>query len=67
MYRLKNIILGVIYRRPESSLTDFNGNLENILVKIDREKKYAFLSGDYNVNTLHELSINLFFSFGYHK
>ena len=68
--------MGVIYRSPESSLTDFNGNLENLLVKIDREKKYAFLSGDYNVNTLHELSchasatqdfINLFSSFGYQK
>ena len=76
MYHLKKIILGVIYRSPESSLTDFNGNLENLLVKIDREKKYAFLSGDYNVNTLHELSchasatqdfINLFSSFGYQK
>ena len=68
--------MGVIYRSPESSLTDFNGNLENLLVKIDREKKYAFLSGDYNVNTLHELSchasatqdfINLFSSSGYQK
>ena len=47
----KNIILGVIYRSPESSLTDFNDNLENLLIKIDRENKYSFLSGDYNVNT----------------
>ena len=72
----KNIILGVIYRSPESSLTDFNDNLENLLIKIDKENKYSFLSGDYNVNTLHELSchasatpyfINILSSFDYHK
>ena len=68
--------MGVIYRSPESSLTYFNDNLENLLIKIDRENKYSFLSGDYNVNTLHELSchtsatqgfINLLSSFDYHK
>ena len=68
--------MGVIYRNPELSLTDFNDNLENVLVKIDRDNKYLFLSGDYNVNTLHELSchasatqdfINIFSSFDYHK
>ena len=46
------------------------------MVKIDRENKYSFLSGDYNVKTLHELSchasatqdfINIFSSFDYHK
>ena len=66
----------VIYRSLESSLTDFNDNLENVLVKIDRENKYLFLSEDYNVNTLHELSchasatqdfINILSSFDYHK
>ena len=74
--KTKNIILGVIYRSPESSLTDFNDNLENLLIKIDRENKYSFRSGDYNVNTLHELSchasatqdfINILSSFDYHK
>ena len=39
---LKNIILGVIYRSPESSLTDFNDNLENILVKIDKNTNICF-------------------------
>ena len=66
----------MIYRSPESSLTDFNDNLENLLIKIDRENDYSFLSGDYNVNTLHELSchpsatqdfINILSSFDYHK
>ena len=72
----KNIILGVIYRNPESYLTDFNDNLKNLLIKIDRENKYSFPSGHYNVNTLHKLSchpsvtqdfINILSSFDYHK
>ena len=68
--------MGLIYRSPESSPTDFNDHLENALVKIDRENKYSFISGDYNANTLHELSchasatqyfIHVFSSFDYHK
>ena len=55
-YIKKPHYIRVIYRSPESSLTDFNDNLENVLIKIDRENKDSLLSGDYNVNTLHELS-----------
>ena len=47
----KNIILGVIYRCPDSQLTIFNESLEKVLIEIDNEKSIAYLSGDYNINT----------------
>ena len=72
----RNIILGVIYRSPDSQLSMFNESLENILIQIDNEKSIAYLSGDFNVNTAEVLScksqtihdfINVYSSFHYHK
>ena len=34
----RNIILGVIYRSPDSQLSMFNESLENILIQIDNKK-----------------------------
>ena len=34
--------------------------MERLLVKIKKEKKYAFLMGDYNVNTILETHNNMF-------
>ena len=47
-----NVIIGEIYRSPSSQLKTFNIELEKLLIKIEKEKKYAFLMGDYNTNTL---------------
>ena len=44
------IVVGVIYRPPNSSLTDFNNEYEEILRKLDGKK--AYLLGDFNVNIL---------------
>ena len=72
----RNVIIGEIYNPPSSKLKYFNNNLEKILNKIKKEKKYAFLMGDYNVNTLTELKgntmqmqefSNIFSTFYYHK
>ena len=72
----QNVIICEIYNPPSSTLKYFNTNLENILNKIKNEKKYAFLMGDYNVNTLNELKMgttqmkknsNKFSTFYYHK
>ena len=72
----RNVIIGEIYNPPSSKLKCFNTNLENILNKIKNEKKYAFLMGDYNVNTVNELKMgttqmqnfsNIFSTFYYHK
>ena len=72
----KNVLLAVIYRSPDSPLGLFNEQLEHTLLQIDKEKKVALLSGDFNCNTYRELSINpvvtqdfinTFSSFNYHK
>ena len=51
-----NVIIGEIYRPPSSQLKTFNIELEKLLNAIEKEKKYAFLMGDYNTNTLNEMT-----------
>ena len=71
-----NVIIGEIYRSPSSQLKTFNIELEKLLIKIEKEKKYAFLMGDYNTNTLNEMNVstphiqhfsNILSSHYYHK
>ena len=47
-----NIIVGVIYRAPDTNMTSFNELLAETLLKIKSEKKDSYLLGDYNVNLL---------------
>ena len=74
--KTRNIILGSIYRSPDSSINLFNEQLEQLLIKIDNEKKILFLSGDLNINTDSLLSkqpisvqnfVNIMSTFHYHK
>ena len=51
-----NVIIGGLYKPPNISIDIFNENLEVILNTIGKERKNAFLIGDYNINTLDELS-----------
>ena len=53
----RNTILGEILKPPSSNLKTFNIKMERLLVKIKKEK-YAFLMGDYNVNTILETHNN---------
>ena len=47
-----HIIIGILYRPPNTSLEVFNKTkMYSLLNKIQREKKYAYFLGDYNVNT----------------
>ena len=71
----RNVIIGELYRPPSSQLKNFNKELENLLNTIIIIK-YAFLMGDYNVNTIdnmHETTslihdfTNVFSSHYYHK
>ena len=59
---LDNLIVKFInkglYKPPNISIDIFNENLEVILNTIGKERKNAFLIGDYNINTLDELSCN---------
>ena len=51
-----SIIVGILYRSPNSSLSAFNDELDKMLSIIQKEKKYAYILGDFNVNTLDELT-----------
>ena len=72
----RNVIIGEIYRPPSSDKNTFNTELEKFLNKIEKEKKYAFFMGDYNINTMNEMQesatvnqefFNILSSHYYHK
>ena len=48
----QNIIIGVVYRPPDTDVSTFNVHIEECLTKIKSEKKLAYISGDYNINLL---------------
>ncbi len=49
----RNIIVGVIYRAPDSSIQDFNDTLASLLDLINNEQhKYCCILGDFNINLL---------------
>ena len=48
----KNIVIGIIYRPPNSSHNDFLLNLQNILSNPILRSKDCFLMGDFNANLL---------------
>ena len=47
-----HIILGLIYRPPNTDLPSFIDNMSQLMSKIRAEKKDCYLMGDYNVNLL---------------
>ena len=56
---LKNIIIGVVYRPPNSNLENFYDVLRTMLVSICREKKLCYILGDYNLDLLKSESHSL--------
>ena len=48
----KNIIIGVIYRPPNTDIEIFNEYLGSNLDKVGHEKKLSYIMGDYNINLL---------------
>ena len=48
----RDVIIGAIYRPPNTSLDDFNQFMTDLLAKIHREGKRCFLTGDFNINLL---------------
>ena len=49
-----NVIIAVIYKPPNVDVSIFNKNLDLIISVIEKEKKYVYLLGDFNINTLDE-------------
>ena len=48
----KNIIVGVVYKAPNSDGTEFNDLLENCVSAVTRENKPCYLLGDFNFDIL---------------
>ena len=51
---VKNMIIGAIYRSPNSSHACFREVMENVMQKISEERKFGVLSGDFHYNLLKE-------------
>ena len=47
-----NIVIGVIYRPPNTDIYCYNESLNIILEKLKNENKLCFLMDDYNINLL---------------
>ena len=48
----KNIVIGLIYRPPNSKFNLFENEINQILSKIDKENKICYLIGDFNIDLL---------------
>lgn len=48
----ETIVIGVLYRPPNSKLNEFEDELENLLSKINKENKLFYLMGDINIDML---------------
>ena len=55
----RNTIVGEIYKPFSSKTNNFNKELEKLLIKINKERKYAVLMGHYYINTLSDIN-NIF-------
>ena len=51
-----NIIVGIFHRSRNSTLSIFNDSLEKLFNVIQKEKKYAYIMGDFNVNTINKFT-----------
>ena len=48
----KHILAGVIYRPPNTDLSEFNSIIGNITTRMSKENKECYLLGDWNINLL---------------
>ena len=48
----QDVIVGVLYRPPDTDIATFNEYLQSILHKTRAEKKQLYLLGDFNINLL---------------
>lgn len=47
-----NFVIGMTYRPPNSSFSDFLESMENILELLSNFKSMCYIMGDYNINLL---------------
>ena len=68
----KDIIIGTVYRPPNTDIKIFNTHMEQLLKKIKAEGKIAYIGGDFNINLLNidrhgpsNEHIDLLYSYGF--
>ena len=49
---LQGVIVGSVYCPPNTNIGVFNSHMSDILVIIKRERKAAYITGDFNINPL---------------
>ena len=53
-YQNKKIVMGCIYRPPNTDINNFNKSLSDILNKLNRKKQpLTFIAGDFNIDIKH--------------
>ena len=64
--RQKNVILGVVYRKPSSNSTDFTDEFDRVMQTICTSNTSNYVMGDFNLNLLEFISdfLNGLFSLG---
>ena len=55
----KNIVIGIIYRPPDSNVNNFVQNFNSLLAKIGKENKLSYLLGGSNLNLMNYHSHSL--------
>ena len=50
----KNIIVGCLYKPPDTSVTEFNISISPVLSTISFENKLSYIMGDFNINIINE-------------
>ena len=48
----KHVIIGVVYKPPDTDVEKFNNTMEDILKAISTEHKPCYLMGDFNIHLL---------------
>ena len=59
IFHCKCVVIGCIYKPPDSNIEHFNTGLACVMEKINREGKICFLLGDYNINLFSSESSSL--------
>ena len=49
-----NVVIGIIYRPPNTDINAFNDQFATVMENIKQEKKICYLMGDYNINFLND-------------
>ena len=59
----KGIVIGTIYRSPKQNVNGFIQKFNSLMAKIAKENKICYLMGDFNLNLMNYILINLLVSF----